>query len=101
MKITDIQFEKVQIKLKEPIVVAFATLEYGETILLKLKTDEGVIGYGEAAPFAPVTGETLDGTLIVLKEMKKILTGMGRISLRRMLTVLSFLMTTSLQAVLR
>ncbi len=83
MKITDIQFEKVQIKLKAPIVVAFATIEYSETILLKLSTDEGIIGYGEAAPFAPVTGETLESTLIILEEMKKILIGMNPLSVEK------------------
>lgn len=81
MKITDIKFEKVKIKLKEPITVAFATIEYVETILLKIVTDEGIVGYGEASPLAPVTGENMDSTLIILNEMKKLLIGQDPLAL--------------------
>ena len=75
MKITDIKFEKAKIKLREPITVAFATIEYAETIIVKVITDDGIIGYGEAAPFAPVTGESLDSTVAILSEMKNLLIG--------------------------
>ncbi len=88
MKITDIQFEKVKIKLKDPIVVAFATLEYGETILIKVVTDEGIVGFGEAAPFAPVTGELLESTLVVLGEMKKLLIGLDPLAIEHIHAVM-------------
>lgn len=81
MKITDIKFEKVKIKLKEPITVTFGTIEYAETILLKVITDEGMIGYGESAPFGPVTGESLDSTLVILGELRKLLIGMDPLAI--------------------
>lgn len=48
MKITDIKFEKLRIKLKKPVVVSFGVIEYGESIILKIETDEGYCGFGEA-----------------------------------------------------
>lgn len=66
MKITGMKIEKVQIPLKEPVKVAFATVSYLESVLIQVATDEGITGYGEAAPFAPVTGETVDGVIAVL-----------------------------------
>ena len=70
MKITGMNIEKVQIPLKEPFKVAFTTVSYLESVLIQVSTDNGCIGFGEAAPFAPVTGETVDGVIAVLELFK-------------------------------
>ena len=44
MKITDIQIEKVHIPLLGPIKITFATLTYAENVLIKVSTDEGLVG---------------------------------------------------------
>lgn len=72
MKITDIKFEKLRIKLKKPVVVSFGVIEYGESVILKIETDEGYCGFGEAAPLAAVTGEVLDNVLSVLLMFKRV-----------------------------
>lgn len=77
MKITGMKIEKVQIPLKEPFKVAFTVVNYLESVLIQVTTDEGYVGYGEAAPFAPVTGETVDGVIAVLEIFKQGLTGMN------------------------
>lgn len=76
MKITDIVWEKVHIQLTEPFKIAFAVIDYAEVVLLKVTTDDGLVGYGEAAPFAPVTGETVDSVIAVLEMLKPGLIGM-------------------------
>ena len=60
MKITDIKAEKVRIELTVPFRVAFAEINYSENLLLKVSTDEGIDGYGEAAtcPLSPVKPST-------------------------------------------
>lgn len=77
MKITGMKIEKVQIPLKEPVKVAFATVSYLESVLIQVATDEGFVGYGEAAPFAPVTGETVEGVIAVLDLFRQGLIGMN------------------------
>lgn len=77
MKITGMKIEKVQIPLKEPVKVAFATVSYLESVLIQVTTDEGFVGYGEAAPFAPVTGETVEGVIAVLDLFRQGLIGMN------------------------
>lgn len=77
MKITGMKIEKVQIPLKEPFKVAFTVVNYLESVLVQVTTDEGYVGYGEAAPFAPVTGETVDGVIAVLEIFKQGLIGMN------------------------
>lgn len=83
MKITNIKFEKLKFKLKKPVVVAFATIDSAETIIVKVETDEGIYGFGEASPFGPVTGETLDTVAVVLEMFKKNLVGMNPLEIEK------------------
>lgn len=75
MKITDVKMEPFHIELAEPIRVAFAEVSHSTSILIKISTDEGYEGYGEAAPFAPVTGETAEGCMAVLNMFRQELIG--------------------------
>lgn len=77
MKITGMKAEKVRIPLTDSIRVAFATVDYLESVLIQVSTDEGLVGFGEASPFSPVTGETVDGVLAVLDIFKQGLIGMN------------------------
>ena len=75
MRITDITWRKCRIALTEPFKIAFASVDYTENVLLKVTTDESLTGYGEAAPFAPVTGETADSVIAALQLLKPGLIG--------------------------
>ena len=59
MKITGMEIEKFSIELTEPFRIAFAEINSCENLLIKIETDEGYCGYGEAAPFAPVTRRSM------------------------------------------
>ena len=48
MKIIDIKIEKIRIKLKKPFKVAFAVKDYSDNVIIKIVTDEGYCGLGEA-----------------------------------------------------
>lgn len=75
MKITDVKIEPFQIKLTEPLRVTFSEFTYSENVLIKIQTDEGIEGYGEAAPLAYVTGELPEGTIAALRLFRKGLIG--------------------------
>lgn len=75
MKITDIQFMKEKFRFDTPMKVAFAEIQDMETLIIKVSTDEGLTGYGEAAPLPFVTGDDLDGAYAVGKELRKALLG--------------------------
>lgn len=75
MKIVDLKFEKLRIHLNEPIQVAFGELDHSDNVLVCAITDEGIVGYGEAAPLPFVTGETADTILAALAYMKPGLIG--------------------------
>ena len=76
MIITDIQFQVTNFRFEEPMKVAFATIVDMDSCIVKVLTDEGIIGYGEAAPLPFVTGDNLGTVLAVGKEMREALIGM-------------------------
>ncbi len=83
MKITNVKIEKFYIELTEPFKVAFAEVTHSVSVLIKIETDEGIDGYGEAAPFAPVTGETAEGTIAVLEMFRPGLIGMNPLDIEK------------------
>lgn len=76
MKITDIRVEKLPLKLHKPFKVALGVIEQYNTVIIKINTDEGVIGIGESSPIEFVTGESVDTVIFMIKEMSKQLIGM-------------------------
>lgn len=83
MKITDIKIEKVHIPLLGPITVTFATISYAENLLIKVSTDEGIDGYGEAAPMPFVTGETVDSVVAAIRSLTPGLIGQDPLNIEK------------------
>jgi L-alanine-DL-glutamate epimerase-like enolase superfamily enzyme len=75
MKIAAIETRKIKLELYKEFKIAFAVLKNVENVLLKVTTNEGITGYGEAAPFAPVTGETADTVMAIIELLKPVLLG--------------------------
>jgi L-Ala-D/L-Glu epimerase len=59
MKIQSIEIGKLTIPLKKPFKTALRVLEVSETLVIKLITDDGTVGYGAASPTAVITGDTM------------------------------------------
>ena len=82
MKIKEITWEKVRAAM-EPFTIAFATIDAAEIMIVKVTTDDGIVGYGEASPFSPVTGETIDSVDAFLKAVKPGLIGTDPFAIER------------------
>jgi len=83
MRITDIQFRKMTFTFNEPFKIAFAVIRGYDTLVLKIETDEGLVGYGEAAPMGFVTGDNLDTALAIGEEYRRILIGEDPLAIAR------------------
>ena len=59
MKITAVHVETLELEYEEPFVIASSALSAGPCDLVRVETDEGLVGYGEACPAYEFTGETL------------------------------------------
>lgn len=73
MIINKISIKKLNLKLAKQFAYFTATLKYLPYILVKIKTDEKIIGYGEAAVAWDVTGENQEGAIGMKKYLVDIL----------------------------
>lgn len=59
MKIQNIEVGIIEVPLRKPFKTALRTVDSVRDIVVKVTTDTGHVGYGEAAPTAVITGDTL------------------------------------------
>lgn len=57
-RITSVNAEPLNLPLTEPFEIALGRQHQATNVLITVETSDGTVGYGEAAPFPPVTGET-------------------------------------------
>lgn len=69
MKISKATIHAVNFPLKEPFIISYATYPSMAAIIVRLETDNGLVGYGEAVPDEHVTGEQADAAFEVLKNV--------------------------------
>lgn len=67
MKITKLDIFAIRLPLITPFVVSYDTYADMPSIIVKITTDEGVVGYGEAVADDHVTGESWESTFALLK----------------------------------
>ncbi len=76
MKIREIEIFAIRLPLIKPFIISYATYPDMPSIIVKLTTEEGFIGYGEAVPDEHVTGETWESTYsLLVKTLAPILIG--------------------------
>ncbi len=75
MKITKLEIFSLKIPLHSPFKIATGESSFYEGCLVKLTTDIGIIGWGEASPSQRITGETMDDVLNGLKRIRDPLLG--------------------------
>ena len=68
LKITDIQAGDISISLLHPFKTALRTVDAVNDVVVRICTDEGAIGYGEAAPTAVITGDTRGSILTAIED---------------------------------
>ncbi|KRM87889.1 mandelate racemase/muconate lactonizing enzyme family protein [Lacticaseibacillus thailandensis] len=88
MKITQVESFKQSVTLRHPFKISFATIYELQTIIVKVTTDTGVVGFGEASPFEPVTGESIATELVALDALGAALVGVDPRALERVHNVM-------------
>jgi L-alanine-DL-glutamate epimerase-like enolase superfamily enzyme len=60
MKISSIEFFKLDLPLTTPYTIAYETVSQTTNVILKITSSDGMTGWGCAAPDKEITGETAD-----------------------------------------
>jgi len=66
MKIVEAEIRQLALPLKQPFTIAYNVWHNMPTLILRLRTDEGLIGFGECVPDEAVTGETISSAYAML-----------------------------------
>jgi len=67
MVITKVEAFPVDLRMKEPFVIANVVMRDMRFVLVRIETDEGVVGHGEAIPAWEVTGETRESVMACVR----------------------------------
>jgi len=73
LQIDRIDLYKLLIPLKEPFIISLGAEYNAESVIVVIKTKEGITGFGECSPFAAINGEIVDTCMIVGKQLANIL----------------------------
>ena len=71
MRIINVGIYEQNTPLKTPFKTALRVVESLSSVIVEFTTDEGLMGYGAAAPTAAVTGETMPSIICALKDFIK------------------------------
>ncbi len=70
MRITRFETAELNIELKKPFITALRRVEKISDIIIKVHTDKGFVGYGEACAVTAITGTTNE---VLLKDLNEVL----------------------------
>ena len=75
MRVTEISLFPLRIPLFAPFVISLGPLTHAENLFIRIRTDDGCEGWGEASPFPTIHGETLESCTVVTRLMATKLLG--------------------------
>ncbi|MGB9906283.1 MAG: mandelate racemase/muconate lactonizing enzyme family protein [Candidatus Saccharicenans sp.] len=73
MKIKKVEIFSFDVPLVEPFRISIGTMYAANDVLVRIITDSGLYGIGEACPFPPITGETQDSNIAAARAIREIL----------------------------
>jgi L-alanine-DL-glutamate epimerase-like enolase superfamily enzyme len=79
--INQIAIYPLNIGLKHAIRVPLGVIESAQNVAIKLTTDSGLVGWGEASPFAPITGDSQATNLATAVQLAELVLGKPALAL--------------------
>lgn len=75
LTIQQTELYKLLIPLKEPFITSLGRDDYAASVIVVIRTNEGITGFGECSPYMPINGESVDTCFIVGQYFAKVLIG--------------------------
>jgi L-alanine-DL-glutamate epimerase-like enolase superfamily enzyme len=74
-RVASVDVVPVDVPLQDPFVIARGAVATAACAFVRVTLDDGTSGYGEAAPFESLTGETRDGSVAALRRLGAVVAG--------------------------
>ncbi|HEY5407027.1 MAG TPA: enolase C-terminal domain-like protein, partial [Ginsengibacter sp.] len=88
LEITQIELYKLLIPLKEPFVISLGTIYNAENIILIIRTNNGLSGFGECSPFMTINGESQSTCFLIGEMLAKKLKGKNALDIEDCVNVM-------------
>jgi hypothetical protein len=82
-RIADVELFPYVLESKQVIRIALGQVT-AKGVFVRLRTGDGLVGWGEASPYAPITGETQASCLVIGKQLAQVVRGRDVFDLARM-----------------
>lgn len=81
MNIKKVDIYKLNVGIKIPINTPLGAIDKAENVAIKITTDEGIIGWGEASPCAMITGDTQESNYAIAQVMARLIMGKNALAI--------------------
>ncbi|NVK57627.1 MAG: dipeptide epimerase [Alteromonadaceae bacterium] len=75
MKITQVAVSHLNVALAHPTRTPIGVIDAARNVVIRIDTDSGISGWGEASPFAPITSDSQDSNYIAAQQIAALLIG--------------------------
>jgi len=75
MNIIKIEINKLNVAIKHPLRVPLGVIDAARNVVVKIITESGIYGWGEASPFAPITGDSQESNYVTAKILARLIKG--------------------------
>jgi L-alanine-DL-glutamate epimerase-like enolase superfamily enzyme len=99
LKITDVEIFLFDIPLTSPFRIAIGEMKAANDLLVRVRTDQGITGLGEACPFPPITGETQATNAAAAKAIRDMVVGKDPLAIDDLLRLIGPLVHSNPSAV--
>lgn len=86
LRIKDVEIYAFDIPLKQPFRISLGVSNAANDVLVRIVTDSGIVGLGEACPFLPITGDTQDTNLLMARNIREMIKGKDPLAVDSLLT---------------
>ena len=73
--IAQVEIHKLRIPLITPFITSLGRDDNAENIIVVIRTNKGISGFGECSPYMPINGESIDTCFLVAQYFAKLLKG--------------------------
>lgn len=91
MTIKDVEIYVFDLPLVAPFRISIGEMKAANDVLVRVRTDAGLVGIGEACPFPPITGETQATNIAAAKAIRDMIVGKDPLAIDALLRLIGAL----------